>query len=84
MDFPSAVGFRVEGQIALDSGEGFPVDDGLVGALYPIPLVLGNVNEDLGFVADLFPAALDHGAGVHLIVENTPDGGFVPETVVGF
>lgn len=84
MDFPPAVGFRVEGEVLLDGGEGFLVDDGLVSALYPIPLVLGNVNQDLGFIADFFPASLDHGACVHFVVEDAPDGGFVPEAVVGF
>ena len=84
MDFPSAVGFRAEGQVSLDDSEGFPVDDGLVSALHPIPLILGNVNQDLGLVADFFSAALDHGAGVHFVVEDAPDGGFVPEAVVGF
>ena len=68
----------------MDSGEGLPVDDGLVGALDPIPLVLRNVDEDLGLIADLFPAALDHGACVHFVVEDAPDGGLVPEAVTVF
>ena len=84
MDFSPTVGFRVKGQIALDGGKGLPVDNGLVSALYPIPLVLGNVDQDIGLVADFFATALYHGACVHFVVEDAPDGGFVPETVVVF
>ena len=61
-----AVGFRAEGQIMLGSGEGLPINDGLMSALYPNPLVLGNINEDLRLIADFFAASPDHGACVHL------------------
>lgn len=70
MGLAGAVGFGAQLEGALNSVEGGPVDDGLMGALHPIPLVLWGVDDDLGLVAHLFPAALDHHPGVHLVGEN--------------
>ena len=84
MGLPAAVGFRPEREVLLDGGEGLPVNNGLVGALHPVPLLLRNIDQNLGFVADLPAPALDHGARVHLIVEDAPNRGLVPEAVVIF
>ena len=54
------------------------VDNGLVGALHPEPLLPWHRDERLGLVAGLLRPALHHGAGIHLIVEDAPDRGLVP------
>lgn len=84
MNFPTAVGFRAYSQTSLDGVEGLPVDDGLVGALHPIPLVLRNINQDFRFVADLLTPTLNHGACIHLIVEDSPNRSLVPEAIIIF
>ena len=77
-----AIGFGAQLEGALDGVEGGPVDDGLVGALNAIPLALRGVDDDLGFVAHLFPAALDHHPGVHLIGEDAAHRHLVPQAEV--
>ena len=71
-------------QPALDGLESLPVDDGLMGALHPVPLTLRRVDDYLGLVADLPPPTLDHHAGVHLVGQDAPHRHLVPQAEVIF
>ena len=82
MGFSGTVGLGAQLQASLYRAEGLPVNDGLMGPLYPIPLIFGNREHRLGFVARLFPSALEHHPCVHLVVEHPPDGGLVPEAIL--
>ena len=82
MSFPEAVRLGTQAQSPLDGVEGGPVDDGLVGALHPVPLVLWGVDDDLGFVAHLFSPPLDHHPGVHLVGEDAAYRHLVPQAEV--
>ena len=81
MDLPGAVRFGAQVQSPLDSLKQLPVNDSLMGALHPNPLFFGHVNQSLGLVAHLFPPSLEHNPGIHLVAEDAPDGGLVPQTV---
>ena len=52
-----------------------------MGALHPKPLFSGHVNQSLGLVAHLFPPPLEPDPGIHLVAEDAPDGGLVPQTM---
>ena len=73
-------GAQLEG--TLDGIEGGPVDDGLVGALHPIPLAFRGVDDDLGLVAYLFSPPLNHHPGVHLIGKDAAHRHLVPQAEV--
>ena len=47
-------------------------------SLHTVPLVLRHADEFLGLIAGFFSPALNHNAGIHLIMENSPDSGFTP------
>lgn len=78
MDHPGPVLSGPQRHQLLHRLERLPVNDGLMGALHPEPLLLRHRDEGLGFIADLLRPALHHDAGIHFIVEDAPDGGFVP------
>ena len=84
MRFSSSIRPRPQLQPPLDGLESLPVDDGLMGALYPVPLAFRRVDDDLGFVADLPPPPLDHHAGVHLVGQDAPHRHLVPQAEVVF
>ena len=71
-------------QAPLNRLKGCSVNDGLVGALHPVPLVFRGVDDGLGFVAHLFPAALDHHPSVHLVGEDAAHRHLVPQAEVVF
>lgn len=79
MGFPCSVRPGTQLQPPLDRLKGRPVDDGLVGALYPIPLALRGVDDHLGLVVDLPPPPLDHDPSVHLIRQDSPHRNLVPQ-----
>ncbi len=84
MYFPVAIGFGSQRQILLNSIEGFPVNNCLMGSFYPIPLVFRHIDQNFGFIADLLPPSLDHDTSIHLVMEDAPDRGFVPKAKVVF
>lgn len=82
MGLARAIGFGAQAQPSLNGLKSGPVDDGLVGALHPIPLFLWGIDNDLGLVAHLFPAALDHHPSVHLVGKDAPYCHLVPQAKV--
>ena len=80
--FAGAVGFGAQFEGTLDGVEGGPVDDGLMGAFHPVPLAFRGVDDDFRFVADLFPAALDHHPSIHLVGEDAAHRHLVPQAEI--
>ena len=77
-----AVRFGAQPEGTLDGVEGGSVDDGLMSAFHPVPLVLRRVDDDLGFVAHLFPPPLDHHPSVHLVGEDAAHRHLVPQAEI--
>ena len=78
VDYPGPILSGPQRHQLLHRLECLSVDNGLVGALHPEPLLLRHRDEGLGFVTYFLRPALHHDAGIHLIVEDAPDRGLVP------